>query len=93
MLTLLLLPLLHATADVHHSQDIFFQSRDAPLYIWLRMRTNDHRGELLDKLDQWFIQLMGDDDGVELPMDQITEHQVQMLFFLLLRKCRHAPVL
>jgi hypothetical protein len=47
------------------------------------MRTNDHRGELLDKLDQWFIQLMGDDDGVELPMDQITEHQVHMLSFML----------
>jgi hypothetical protein len=65
--------------DALYSQDIFFQSRDAPLYIWLRMRTNDHRGELLDKLDQWFIQLMGDDDGVELPMDQITEHQVYSL--------------
>eukprot|EP00611_Tribonema_gayanum_P031931 TRINITY_DN9366_c0_g1_i1.p1 TRINITY_DN9366_c0_g1~~TRINITY_DN9366_c0_g1_i1.p1 ORF type:complete len:213 (+),score=50.94 TRINITY_DN9366_c0_g1_i1:130-768(+) len=62
------------TEVAQRSQDILFQSRESPRYIWLRMRSNDHRGELLDKLDAWYTKMMGDDFD-ELAMDQVTEQQ------------------
>jgi len=63
------------TEVAQRSQDILLQSKNMAKYVWLRMQSNDHRGELLDELDQWYVNMMGC-DFEDLAMDQITETRV-----------------
>ncbi|CAM9114405.1 unnamed protein product, partial [Chrysoparadoxa australica] len=54
------------------SSDIFLLSIEDKIYIWLRMESNLHRGELLECLDSWHRRWMESD----LPFEQMTEAQV-----------------